>query len=155
MVYRWAPRVIVLALCAFPPRDAVAQAQSPPPPVRGVGSLGKVVPGPDKVKTRIPFTVGDSACTDSTSHVVTIQILNILAQLVAVPVLEAPGTQAATPGPAVSGPISTRKLPCGEYVADWNGELLDSGKPAAAGTYVVRLTVDGKSADNSKIVVAK
>jgi hypothetical protein len=157
MFHRWAALVLVLALCAFTAKNAAGQ-QSPPtqPRERGAGSLGKAFPNPVNPETHIHFAVGDPPdCTVVGTHRVTIQILNILAQLVAIPVFEGPTTTATSATAGGLGPISNLLLACGEYSAFWNGNLLNTGREAPSGTYVVRLIMDGKTIATSKIFVSK
>lgn len=157
MFHRWAALVLVLALCAFTPKHAAGQQSTTTQPrERGAGSLGKAFPNPVNPETHIHFAIGDPpACTAVASHRVTIQILNILAQLVAIPVFEGPTTTATSATAGGLGPISNLQLTCGEYSAFWNGNLLNTGREAPSGTYVVRLIVDGKTVATSRIFASK
>src|SRR3954468_21751893 len=88
-----------------------AMAQQPQQPQqRGShrsGALGPNAPDPVQTETTIPFTVGDSTCTDGgRQHVVAIRIYNILGQLVAIPTLVA----AAGRSPGAGGPPRARTL---------------------------------------------
>lgn len=157
MFHRWAALVLVLALCAFTPKNAAGQQSSATQPrERGAGSLGKAFPNPINPETHIQFTVGDPpACTDASTHNVSIQILNILAQLIAIPKFEGPATTVTSASAGGLGPITNLKVACGSYFAFWDGNLLNTGKEAASGTYIVRLVVDGKLSGTSKIFVSK
>src|SRR6185503_11092382 len=119
MFHRWAALVLVLALWAMTPKNAAGQGKNTPRG-HGAGSLGKGYPNPFNPEHHTPFTVGDSTCTDvGEQHVVTIQIKNVLAQLVAIPVLE--GVRTAVSSPTVSldsrTPVSGLRLGCGKYLA--------------------------------------
>jgi hypothetical protein len=156
MFHRWAAHVLVLALCAFTAKNAAGQQPTTQPRERGAGSLGKAFPNPVNPETHIHFAIGDPpGCTVVGTHRTTIQILNILAQLVAIPVFEGPATTATSTTAGGLGAISNLQLTCGEYSAFWNGYILNTVKEAPSGTYVVRLIVDGKTVGTSKIFVSK
>jgi hypothetical protein len=140
MRHRWKALLVVLAISTFVPSLLAAQqADSTPPKDRNPGfSLGQNYPNPFNPETRIPFSVGDPpACTDAgRQHVVSLKIFNLLAQLVAVPVLQ---------GGADGGrPVSGVKLNCGQYTAYWNGNYLNTQREVASGVYLYRLEVDGR-----------
>jgi hypothetical protein len=96
-------------------------------------------PNPFNPETRIPFTVGDyPTCPDpSRRYTVSLTILNTLAQLYAVPVLEGTGDGAG------GRPLLKRRLACGEYIAQWNGKLMNTNRTAASGIYSAILDIDG------------
>jgi hypothetical protein len=79
-------------------------------------------------------------------HVVSVRIYNVLAQLVAVPKLEGEV--------GLNRPVSNLSVPCGSYVAFWDGKVLNSGKEAASGVYLYELVVDGERS-TKKAFVAK
>jgi hypothetical protein len=92
MKHRWAALLFVLALGALVPTTGAAQDSSAkkPPPERSPGfELGQNYPNPFNPATTIPFTLGDPpACSDAgRNYHVTLRIYNVLAQLVAIPVL--------------------------------------------------------------------
>ena len=93
MKHRWAALAAVLALSALMPRGASAQAHADSAAAPGQETppfvLGQSYPNPFSPETRIPFVVGNPAtCTDhGKTYRVTMKIFNLLAQLVAVPVL--------------------------------------------------------------------
>ena len=154
MFHRWAALVLVLALWAMRPKNAAGQGNSKP---RGhsAGGLGKPYPNPFNPEIRIPFTVGDStSCTDvGEQHEVTIQIKNVLAQVVAIPVLE--GVRSAVSSSTLSfggqTPISRLRLACGNYIAYWSGNVQGTNKEAASGTYLVVQTDFGKLVGTTRI----
>ena len=132
MYHRWAALTLVLALWCLTPKSASGQSDSQPeqqPRGRKSGSLGQNFPNPFNPETRIPFGI---ECVDGTAeHVVSVHIYNVLAQLVAVPVVEGPG-QAA----------DNLRLPCGHYVAWWDGFYQGTTREAASGIYIYELYVD-------------
>jgi hypothetical protein len=153
MFHRWAALGLVLALCAMSPKNAAGQTQSPRGP--GAGKLGRPYPNPFNPEVFIPFTVSetDGSCTDGHQlHVVNVRILNILAEPVAVPTLQGPGSSSTTGSTSSLGGafLSNLKLGCGAYSAYWSG-FMANGKEAASGMYVVQFFVDGKLADSKRI----
>ncbi len=153
MVNRWAALIFVLALGALVPRQSSAQGAGPPaaPGKRGTGLfLGPNYPNPFVSETRIPFTVGDSTCAEpARQYKVSLRIYNLLAQLVAVPVL-----QNGTITLAGGQPLEEVQLTCGRYTAYWNGASLADKHPVASGLYLYQLEVDGQK-DVRKMIVVK
>ena len=148
MKHRWAALMMVLALSVFMPRVMAAQAGSIPPKSsssRPGMSLGQNYPNPFNPETWIPFSVGmdtssPPTCVDGgQQHRVTMRIYNVLAQVVAIPVL-----QRGSSGVAGGQPIENLMLTCNQYVAYWDGKYLNTGREAASGVYIIRLEVDGK-----------
>ena len=146
MYHRWAALTLVLALWCLTPKSASGQSDSQPEPQqprgRKAGSLGQNFPNPFNPQTRIPFGI---ACADGGGgdHVVSVHIYNVLAQLVAVPVVEGPGQ-----------PAESLKLPCGNFVAFWDGKVRSTGREAASGIYIYELVVDGERTAK-KMFIAK
>ncbi|MDB4915844.1 MAG: hypothetical protein JWM95_3488 [Gemmatimonadetes bacterium] len=131
MFHRWAALALVLALCAVPTKQAAGQQSTTQPRERKAGSLGQNFPNPFNPETRFPFNV--ELCEGGAStHVVTLKVYNVLAQVVAVPILE-----------GVNKPLQKLTLACGQYVAFWDGKVLGTGKEAASGVYTYVLEVDG------------
>ena len=139
MKHRWAALLVVLALGALVPGSAAAQGTSPPPPagerVPKV-ELGQNYPNPFNPETHIPFRLGDPPnCTDGgRQYRVTLQVFNVLAQLVAEPILQG--------GDDPGKPIKGRLLPCGTYTAYWDGNYRGTSQEVASGVYLYRLQVD-------------
>src|ERR1051325_4433297 len=106
MSHRWAALVLVLALCAFTPKNAAGQSSKNAPRAQAKGGLGQNYPNPFNPETRIPFTVECSA-GDTRLHVVTLQVINTLAQVVTVPTFEAvaPGSIGTAPSGVSGRPI--------------------------------------------------
>lgn len=132
MIHRFATAAFALGLCALSPGSAVGQAPSAPSHASRFGSLGQNQPNPFGGETYIPFTIDDCAGAQGQRHV-SLRIYNVLAQLVATPVLH--GTDR---------PIAGVRLSCGEYTGYWDGRLGKSRRPAPAGVYVYELVVDGE-----------
>ena len=154
MFHRWAALGIVLALWAMTPKNAAGQGTTKSPRGPGAGAIGIPYPNPFNPEIRIPFTVGDSTCTDvSQQHDVTIQIKDVFARTIAVPVLEGAQAGGAVVSPSVGGSqvhVEHIRLGCGSYRAYWNGFLLDSTKEAASGTYLVLIVIDGKPSPQTR-----
>jgi hypothetical protein len=145
MKHLWRALYIVLALSAFMPGRSAAQGTSPQPG-RGQGAgfeLKQNYPNPVTQDTRIPFAISDGqGCTDSgRQHRVSLRIYNLLAQLVAVPVL-----QGGVGNAAGGEPLENLLLTCSTepYIAYWNGKASPTGEDVASGIYLFRLEVDGK-----------
>ena len=153
MKHRWAALTTVLALSALLPSVGMAQAptdsagpahQQTPPFV-----LGQNYPNPFSPETRIPFVVGNPAtCTDhGKTYRVTMKIFNLLAQLVAVPVLR--GGDDKREGERVEN----LNLSCKPYTAYWDGKDLTNQREVGSGVYLYKLEVDGKAVVKKMIVV--
>jgi len=88
--------------------------------------------------TTIPFRVSGELFLKGHRPVVSLRIYNVLAQLVAIPILR--GTDKALDSLALSCPTA---LGCA-YSAYWDGFVANTGKPAASGVYIYQLVIDGK-----------
>jgi len=156
MFHRWPALVLVLAVSAMMPKQAAGQqAQSPQKP--SAGKFGKSWPNPFNPTVRTNFSVGSGSCAAGETHAVTVRILNILAQPVAIPVLYGPSAN-STSGASSSlngSPISNLRLECGDYVAFWDNKVDGGSREAASGTYVLQLIVDGKLANSTRIFYRK
>lgn len=153
MTLRWAALTIVLALSVLMPSSARAQAtgQGSQPP-RAVAVLKQNFPNPFNPETWIPFSI-DQGCTDpARQYRVTIRVYNLLAQVVAVPVLQGAGAGSVGGNPP---PVENLSVGCGEYVAYWNGKYLGSSREAASGVYLYRLEVDGRVEAVKRFLVTK
>src|SRR5690348_7986328 len=96
--------------------------------------------------TTIPFRVSGELFLKGHRPVVSLRIYNVLAQLVAIPILR--GSGKALDSLALTCPT---QLGCA-YSAYWDGFVGNTGKPAASGTYIYQLVVDGQRVTR-KIVV--
>ena len=134
MFHRWAALALVLALWCLLPESAAGQSAQPDQQPRGrkSGMLGQNYPNPFNPETNIPFSL---ACDENGGgdFVVSLRIYNVLAQLVAIPVIEG-RTEA----------IDNIRLTCGDYVAYWDGKVRGSGREATPGIYIYELVVDGE-----------
>lgn len=112
--------------------------------------LGQNYPSPFSATTRIPFTVGDPpTCMDNGRHYrVSLQIYNLLAQVVAVPVMAEGATSVAPMGE----PVQSLSLPCGQYTAYWDGTGLANNHAVAPGMYLYRLEVNGKAVGRKMMI---
>lgn len=148
MKLRWAALVGVLALSVGAPRRAAGQGTAAAGDRSTVAVLGQNYPNPFNPTTTIPFSVGDApACSDqSRIHRVTLRIYNVLAQLVAIPILQGTSGNAGQP-------LENVQLSCGQYTAYWNGMYLNSNREVASGVYLYRLEVDGKMLVRKMIVM--
>ena len=135
MYHRWAALTLVLALWCLAPESAAGQsatADQQQPRGRKAGTLGQNYPNPVNPETHIPFSL---ACVEGagSGYVVSVRIYNVLAQLVAIPVLQEGGEV-----------LENITLPCGEYVGYWDGKVRRTGRDATSGTYIYELVVDGE-----------
>ncbi len=99
--------------------------------------LGRNYPNPFNPETTIPFELDQSLFADGHQPVVSLRIYNVLAQLVAIPILQGSGE-----------PLDAMKLEwngTGRYSAYWDGKIRDTGREAPSGIYVYQLIVDGQS----------
>jgi hypothetical protein len=142
---------MVLALSAFMPSRLPAQGvQTQTGKARGAGlELGQNYPNPFNPDTKIPFTIGDApGCTDpSRLYRVSLRIYNVLAQPVAVPVL-----QGGTGNVAGGEPLNGLSLTCNQYTAYWDGRDMKTQQEVASGVYLYRLEVDGKAVVKKMLV---
>jgi len=154
MFHRWAALVLVLALCAMSPKYAAGQTSSS----RGHSARGRVganYPNPFNPDTKIPFSI-DGCASPTETHVVTVRLVNILAQPVAFPLL-----LTGSGGTSVSSSLAGKQvlnltLPCGDYVAYWDGKVSATGREAPSGPYGVEVFVDNvKQPGTQKIFHSK
>lgn len=154
MKQRWAALAAVLALTALMPRVAAAQAQADsagamrPRPAPFV--LGQNYPNPFNPETRIPFVVGNPTNCQTErgkTYRVTMKIFNLLAQLVAVPVLK--GGDGKSDGER----LDNLNLTCKPYTAYWDGKDLTGKREVGSGVYLYKLEVDGKAVVKKMVIV--
>ena len=98
-------------------------------------TLGRNYPNPFNPETWIPFTIDQSLFDGGRRPVVSLKIYNVLAQLVAVPVVEGSGD--------LLNKLSLDWNGTGNYVAYWDGKYMGTNQDAASGVYVYQLEVDG------------
>ena len=148
MKLRWAALITVLTLSAGMPRYASGQGTPSGGDKSTAAVLGQNYPNPFNPTTTIPFTVGDApTCSDQGRiHRVTLRIYNVLAQLVAIPILQWTSGNAGQP-------LENVQLGCGQYTAYWDGMYFRSSREVASGVYLYRLEVDGKMLVRKMIVM--
>ena len=142
----WALVLLGLLLWALPAR---AQECSPKDKV----ALCRNYPNPFNPETFIPFRLdGDQFA--SGKPVVSVRIYNVLAQLVAVPILQGSGEKVENLALAWNG--------TGNYTAYWDGKYQATEREAASGVYLYQLSVQwvqgGKTRSQTvskKMTVAK
>jgi hypothetical protein len=108
-------------------------------------------------ETTIPFTVGDvdaNCVGDSRQYVVTLRIINVLAQDVAVPVIAAASTSTASVS-ASGQPIRNLRLSCGAYNGYWDGKYQGTRREVASGVYIYQLFIDKQLLVSKKMTVIK
>jgi hypothetical protein len=147
MRFRWSAPIVVLTLILMP---RVGFAQTATAPKSSAAKLDQNYPNPFNPETRIPFSIGGYPnCTDpSHQYKVTLRIFNGLMQLVAVPVI-----QGGAGNVAGGQPLQNVLVPCGQYVAYWNGNYLNTSKEASSGVYLYMLEVDGQKLVKKMIVM--
>ena len=131
---RWIPHwsllTLLLTLGVGPPLGA---QQSPPPPQRPTASLGENTPNPFFPATLIPFNIRPEECTDGHLPNVSLNVYNVLVQVVAIPGLQSGKGEV----------LNDIKIICGDHVALWDGRTLDGRIEPAPGVYYSQLTVNG------------
>ncbi len=135
----WA--AVALGLLTAAPAVALAQQETPAPQVQ----LHRNYPNPFNPETTIPFTLDQSLWAGGLQPVVTLRIYNILAQLVAIPMLQGSGE-----------PLDNVQIQwngTGEYAAYWDGKVQGTNREAASGVYVYQLVVNGKSFTKKMTIV--
>ncbi|PYP41179.1 MAG: hypothetical protein DMD48_01110 [Gemmatimonadetes bacterium] len=124
--------------------EGLGQA-TPPPPVE----LKQNYPNPFNPATTIPFTLSGDLFANGHRPKVSLKIYNVLAQLVAVPILQGTG-EALTDLELTCG--SAGPSPCA-FNAYWDGNVLNTDREAASGVYIYQLIVDGKRFTKKMIVM--
>ena len=104
-------------------------------------------PNPFNPETTIPFTLGEAFWENGSRPVVSLRIYNVLAQLVAIPVLQGTGE--------VLDNLELEWNGTGRYRAYWDGRISQTDREAASGVYVYQLIVNGRSAGSKKMTIIK
>lgn len=123
-------------------RSAWGQAGPPQPAVE----LKQNYPNPFNPATTIPFWLSGDHFANGHRPKVTLKIYNVLAQLIAVPVVQGTGEKAENVEVTCSSPEGCL------FSCYWDGNVL-SGQPAASGVYIYQLVVDGKRYTRKMIVM--
>lgn len=147
MRFRWAALLAVLTL-TLTPQFAKAQGSTAGQAKRPAVKLGQNFPNPFNPETRIPFEVGCSN-DPSQQYKVSVRVFNLLAQFVAIPVL-----QGGNGNVAGGQPLENVLLTCGQYTAYWNGNYRNTTNEVASGIYMYVLEVDG-SRTVKKMLITK
>ena len=140
--YAWAVLVLGLWAAGVGVRDVWGQGPTP------TVELRQNYPNPFNPATTIPFDLGGDAFANGHRPRVSLKIYNVLAQLVAVPVLQGTGE-----------PLDRLELTCSistgcAFTAYWDGNVANSGRQAASGVYIYQLTVDA-ARFTKKMVIMK
>lgn len=110
---------------------APASAQERPPPLV---ELRENTPNPFFPSTTIPFVLHPELCERGHQPLVGLKVYNVLAQVVAVPIL------LNSNGERLDG----LRLRCGAHEAYWDGRLRDTNRELTPGIYYAQLAVDGE-----------
>jgi len=128
-------------------------------PVSGQGtasaaavSLKQNYPNPFNPATTIPFTLSAELFANGHRPKVSLKIYNVLAQLVAVPILQGTGEV-----------LNNIELTCAnatscDFSAYWDGNVqngagVSTGQQAASGIYIYQLVVDGQRFTKKMIIM--
>jgi hypothetical protein len=107
--------------------------------------LGQNYPNPFNPETTIPFTLPAELFADGERPIVSLRVYNVLAQLVAIPILQGSGE------PLDNLPLDWNGT--GQYAAYWDGKVLNTDREAASGVYVYQLVVNGQRFTGKMTVV--
>ena len=141
---RFAWAVLGLGLLAAGAQDSRGQAPNPPPsPVE----LRQNYPNPFNPATTLPFTLGGELFTNGHRPKVSLRIYNVLAQLVAKPILQGTGEVLEDTELTCSNPSGC------SFTCYWDGNVLNTGREAASGVYIYQLIVDGRRYTRKMIVM--
>jgi hypothetical protein len=139
--YAWA--VLGLGLLAAGAQEGRGQGQSAPSPVE----LKQNYPNPFNPATTLPFTLSGDLFANGHRPKVSLRIYNVLAQLVAVPILQGTGEAVDDIELSCSNPSGCR------FSCYWDGKVLNTGREAASGVYIYQLIVDGRRYTKKMIVM--
>ncbi len=139
--YAW----LLAGLGLITPMVVEAQQATPRPQVE----LQQNYPNPFNPATTIPFRLSEDLWSGGRRPVVSLRIFNVLAQVVAIPSLQASGQ-----------PLDNIELDCRDPVAGfcsfsayWDGHYMNSTAEAASGVYVYQLIVNGQRSTRRMIVM--
>lgn len=145
-------RVGLLALLvgtgvSFPPAAWPQESRGPPfeQPTRPF-RLDEHYPNPVTTETWIPFTLEESFFEGADTGVVTVRIINLLRQLIAIPV--ATDHPAGRALPLLNLPYTSP----GQKLAYWDGKDT-AGRRAPSGVYYCELLINGESTYRKIVVV--
>ena len=141
--HAWAVLGLGLLAVGVGAKAAWSQASSPTATVQ----LKQNYPNPFNPATTIPFSLGAELFSAGHRPKVTLKVYNVLAQLVAVPILQGTGE------PLDNVELSCASAPSCDFSAYWDGNVLNSSRPAASGIYIYQLVVDGRRFTKKMIVM--
>src|SRR5947208_4533818 len=139
--YAWA--VLGLGLWAVAAGEGLGQVLSTPPLVE----LKQNYPNPFNPATTIPFTLSGDLFANGHRPRVSLKVYNVLAQLVAVPILQGTGQALDNLELSCSSPDGC------SYSAYWDGNIRNTGQQAASGVYIYQLVVDGQRFTKKMIIM--
>src|SRR6266480_1419001 len=140
--YAWA--VLGLGLWAVAAGEGLGQVLSTPPLVE----LKQNYPNPFNPATTIPFTLSGDLFANGHRPKVSLRIYNVLAQLVATPILQGTGEE-----------LNDLELTCSSpstgctFNAYWDGNVGKTDQEAASGVYIYQLIVDGRRFTKKMIIM--
>lgn len=138
--YAWA--VLGLGLLAVGIGARPAGGQQPAAAV----SLRQNYPNPFNPATTIPFSLAAELFSNGHRPKVSLKIYNVLAQLVAVPILQGTGEKLDNVDLSCASTTSC------DFSAYWDGNV-QSGQQAASGIYIYQLVVDGQRFTKKMIIM--
>jgi len=141
--HAWAVLGLGLLAVGVGAKAAWSQAGSPPATVM----LKQNYPNPFNPATTIPFSLGAELFSTGHRPKVSLKVYNVLAQLVAVPILQGTGE------PLDNVELSCASAPSCNFSAYWDGNVLNSGRQAASGIYIYQLVVDGRRFTKKMIIM--
>ena len=120
-----------------------AWGQEPRPTVE----LKQNYPNPFNPATTIPFSLNGALFVNGHRPKVSLKVYNVLAQLVAVPILQGTGEA-----------LDNLELSCSSadgcaYSAYWDGNVRNTSQQAASGVYIYQLVVDGQRFTKKMIIM--
>jgi hypothetical protein len=125
--------------------DGVRGQASPAPLVE----LKQNYPNPFNPATTIPFTLSGDLFANGHRPKVSLTIYNVLAQVVAYPILQGTGESLKQETEVSCTPVAGV---C-SFTAYWNGNVLDTDREAASGIYIYQLIVDGRRFTKKMIIM--
>jgi len=141
--YAWAVLGLGLLAVGIGASPAVGQQSASAAAV----SLKQNYPNPFNPATTIPFSLSAELFSNGHRPKVSLKIYNVLAQLVAVPILQGTGEK-----------LDNVELSCAsttscDFSAYWDGNVMNTGQQAASGIYIYQLIVDGQRFTKKMIIM--
>ena len=147
-LYAWAVLVVGLGLVAGGGGSG-ALGQSVPPPAPALVELKQNYPNPFNPATTIPFSLSGDLFANGHRPRVSLKIYNVLAQLVAVPILQGTGEDLSD----LELTCTTAGAAACTFSAYWNGNVLNTDREASSGVYIYQLIVDGHRFTKKMIIM--